>query len=64
MFLLTKENPLFSYMMLNLEETAENTPMHQRITINDIVMNFTEWYKPQNNGLEPPEAIVKPVAID
>lgn len=63
LFLLTKENPLLSFMMLYLEETPENTTLSQRITTTDIRNSFIEWYKPQNNELEPPETMITPINI-
>jgi len=57
MSIISESNPLLNFISLYTKKIDINTPKDQWITTKDIRNMFTEWYKLDNKGIEPPEAL-------
>lgn len=57
MYLISASNPLINYITLYTTPMELSTPKTSWISTSMIKEAFTEWYKSNNNGLEPPNSL-------
>jgi len=57
MYIISASNPLINYITLYTRPMELSTPKTSWISTSMIKDSFTEWYKTNNNGLEPPNSL-------